>query len=95
MSPYRERVMKIALGTANPDRDICLEWMLHDTLQDMRNIDEILANGAAEGFCQLLQAQTSQNRLSVQTLGSYLNFREIDAGKPCVPPHHDPEHSLF
>ncbi|KAJ6019678.1 hypothetical protein N7522_001745 [Penicillium canescens] len=82
MLSYRERVMNIALGIASPDRDLCLEWMLHDTFQDMRNIDEVLANDVAQGFCQLLQAQTSQERISIQTLGSYLSFREVDAGRP-------------
>ncbi|OQD86483.1 hypothetical protein PENANT_c007G00831 [Penicillium antarcticum] len=82
MHSYRERVMRIALGAMSPDKHVCLEWMLHDTFQSMRNIDEGLAGDAAQGFCQLLQAQTSQERSSIQTLGSYLKFREIDAGKP-------------
>jgi aristolochene synthase len=76
--------MKVALGTASPDRRICLEWMLHDTVMAMRSKDEALANDVAHGFCQLLQAMTSEERTTINTLGSYLKFREIDVGKPYV-----------
>ncbi|KAJ5355833.1 hypothetical protein N7517_010442 [Penicillium concentricum] len=82
MLSYRDQVMKIALGTANPDRRICLEWMLHDTVMAMRSMDELLASDIAQGFCQLLQAQTSQERSTIKTLGAYLRFREIDVGRP-------------
>lgn len=84
MLSYRDRVMTIALGTASPDRSICLEWMLHDTVLAMRSMDEVLTNDVAQGFCQLLQAQTSQERSTIKTLGSYLKFREIDVGRPYV-----------
>lgn len=47
-------------------------------------MDEVLANDVAQGFCQLLQAQTSQERSTIKTLGSYLKFREIDVGRPYV-----------
>ncbi|CAG8902962.1 unnamed protein product [Penicillium egyptiacum] len=79
---HRDRVMKVALGEASPNRRICLEWMLHDTIMAMRSIDDILANDVAQGFCQLLQAQTAQERTTITTLGSYLKFREIDVGRP-------------
>ncbi|KGO68077.1 Terpenoid synthase [Penicillium italicum] len=82
MLSYRDRIMKIALGTASPNRGICLEWMVHDTFMAMRSMDEVLANDVAQGFCQLLQAQTSQERTTIKTLGSYLEFREIDVGRP-------------
>ncbi|KAJ5491838.1 hypothetical protein N7453_009935 [Penicillium expansum] len=81
MLPYRDRVMKIALGTASPDSSVCLEWMLHDTVMAMRSVDEVLANDVTQGFCQLLQAQTSQERTTIKTLGSYLKSREIDMGR--------------
>ena len=86
MLSYRERVMKVALGTASPDRHICHEWMLYDTIMTMRSMDEALANDVAKGFCQLLQAQTAPERTSITTLGSYLNFRELDVGRPYVLP---------
>ncbi|KAJ5782243.1 hypothetical protein N7457_004017 [Penicillium paradoxum] len=82
MSSYRDRVIKIAFGKANPDKSICLEWMLHDTITSMQKIDEVLANDVTQGFCQLLQAQTSKERTSIKTLGLYLKFREIDVGRP-------------
>lgn len=85
MLSYRERIIQIASGNSSPDRAICLEWMLHDTVTSMRDIDEVLANDVAQGFCQLLHAQTSQERASKTTLGSYLEFREIDVGRPYVP----------
>ncbi|KAJ5250893.1 hypothetical protein N7489_001303 [Penicillium chrysogenum] len=82
MLSYRERVMKVALGEASPDRRICHEWMLHDTIMAMRSMDEVLANDVAQGFCQLLQAQTARERTSITTLGSYLESRESDVGRP-------------
>lgn len=84
MLSYRNRVMTIALGTSSPNRSICLEWMLHDTIMAMRSMDEVLASDVAQGFCQLLQAQTSEERTTIKTLGSYLKFREIDVGRPYV-----------
>ncbi|OQE44342.1 hypothetical protein PENCOP_c002G04633 [Penicillium coprophilum] len=82
MLSYRDQVTKVALGTASPDRSICLEWMLHDTIMAMRSMDELLANDVAQGFCQLLQAQTSQERTTIKTLGAYLKLRETDVGRP-------------
>ncbi|KAJ5980657.1 hypothetical protein N7481_007955 [Penicillium waksmanii] len=79
---YRERVMAIARGELSPNRDSCLEWMLHDTLTSMRSIDEVLANDVIEGFCALLQGQTTENRLTVKHLGPYLEYREVDVGRP-------------
>lgn len=32
MLQYRDRVMDIARGNVSPNREICLEWMLYDTL---------------------------------------------------------------
>lgn len=84
MLSYRDRVMKVALGTVSPNRSISLEWMLHDTVMGMRSMDEVLANDVVQGFCQLLQAQTSQERATINTLGSYLKFRETDVGRPYV-----------
>lgn len=79
---YRERVMAIARGELSPNRDSCLEWMLYDTLTSMRSIDEVLANDVIEGFCALLQGQTTENRLTVKHLGPYLEYREVDVGRP-------------
>jgi aristolochene synthase len=86
MLSYRERVTKVALGAASPDRRICHEWMLHDTIMAMRSMDEVLASDVAQGFCQLLQAQTGRERTSITTLGSYLESRELDVGRPYVLP---------
>ncbi|CAI7611830.1 unnamed protein product [Penicillium glandicola] len=82
MLSYRDRLMKVALGTVSPDRGICIEWMLHDTVVAMRRMDDVLAKDVVQGFCQLLQAQTSQQRSTIKTLGSYLELREIDVGRP-------------
>ncbi|KAJ5370984.1 uncharacterized protein N7496_007076 [Penicillium cataractarum] len=81
MLSYRERVIRIAHGEESPDRDICIEWMLSDTLQFIRNTDEILANDFIKGFCTLLRAQTAEERLTVAHLGPYLTAREVDVGR--------------
>ena len=65
-----------------PHRDNCLEWMLFDTLHSMRSIDEVLASDVNEGFCALIQGQTTADRLKVKHLGPYLDYREIDVGRP-------------
>lgn len=74
--------MAIARGKSSPNHDLCLEWMLHDTLTSMRSVDEALANEVVEGFCKLLQGQTAEHRLTVKHLGPYLEFREVDVGRP-------------
>jgi aristolochene synthase len=81
MLSYRERIIRIAHGEESPNRDICIEWMLSDTLQLMRDLDEVLAKDLIEGFCTLLRAQTAQERLSVAQLGPYLTAREVDVGR--------------
>ncbi|KAJ5159834.1 uncharacterized protein N7482_006838 [Penicillium canariense] len=82
MLSYRERVIRIAHGKESPNRDVCVEWMLSETLQLMRGMDEVLTNDLVEGFCTLLQAQTAPGRSSVQHLGPYLEAREVDVGRP-------------
>ncbi|KAJ5546148.1 hypothetical protein N7494_003733, partial [Penicillium frequentans] len=81
MLSYRELIMQIARGKAEPDRSICVEWMLFDTLQSMRTIDEALASVLVEGFCTLLQMQTAPERTIIKHLGPYLERREIDVGR--------------
>jgi aristolochene synthase len=81
MLSYRGRVMRIARGEESPDRDVCIEWALSDTLQLMRDIDEVLAKDLVEGFCKLLRGMTSQERLLVSHLGPYLAAREVDVGR--------------
>lgn len=84
MLSYRHRIMEVAFGTVSPDMSISHEWMLHDTLQTMRSMDKGLAIDVVRGFCQLLKAMTSRERGSISTLGSYLEFRELDVGRPYV-----------
>lgn len=84
MLSYRDLIMKIALGESEPDRSICGEWMLFDTIQSMRTIDEVLTNDLVEGFCTLLQIQTAPERTTIKHLGPYLRRRETDVGRPYV-----------
>ncbi|KAJ5098277.1 hypothetical protein N7532_005278 [Penicillium argentinense] len=67
MLPYRERVMKIAHGQQPPNRGSCLEWMLYETLNLIRGMDEALTNDLFQGICTLLQGQTAEDCLSVNT----------------------------
>lgn len=84
MLSYRELIMQLARGKAQPDRSVCVEWMLFDTLQSMRTIDEALASDLVEGFCTLLQMQTAPERTTIKHLGTYLERREIDVGRSYV-----------
>ncbi|CEJ58436.1 hypothetical protein PMG11_07091 [Penicillium brasilianum] len=81
MLSYRERVVRIAHGEETPDREICIEWMLSDTLRIIREIDEILGKDLIEAFCTLLRAQTAQERLTIVHLAPYLAAREVDVGR--------------
>jgi hypothetical protein len=76
--------MQIARGKAEPNRSVCVEWMLSDTIQSMRAIDEILTSDLVDGFCTLLQMQTAPERTAIKNLGPYLERREIDFGRPYV-----------
>ncbi|KAJ6102420.1 hypothetical protein N7486_004847, partial [Penicillium sp. IBT 16267x] len=82
MLSYRERIMQIARGKAEPDRSVCMEWMLSDTIQSMRTADEALTSDLVEGFVTLLQTQTAPERTTIKHLGPYLELREIDVGRP-------------
>lgn len=85
MLSYRNRVMQVARGQIKPDRKKPFEWMLFDTFQLMKSTDEALAKDLIEGFCALLQAQTTEDRMSVKHLGPYLKHREVDVGRTWVP----------
>ncbi|KAJ5246459.1 hypothetical protein N7468_001442, partial [Penicillium chermesinum] len=82
MLSYRARIIQIARRQSTPNKSVCVEWMLADTIQLAQSIDEKLANELVQGFCSLLMAQTAPERTSVKDLGSYLEHREIDVGRP-------------
>ncbi|KAJ5832777.1 hypothetical protein N7474_001088, partial [Penicillium riverlandense] len=82
MLSYRDRVMGIANGAIQPDREICLEWMLSDTIRQMHSMDDLLVHDLIQGFCTLLRAQTATERRSIRHLGPYLGAREVDVGRP-------------
>lgn len=84
MLSYGDRVMGIANGAIQPDRKICLEWMLSETIRKMHSMDDLLIHDLVQGFCMLLRAQTATKRLSIRHLGTYLESREVDVGRPCV-----------
>lgn len=84
MLSYRARIMQIARRQTTPNDSVCIEWMLADTIKLAQSIDEKLANDLVQGFCSLLTAQTDPERTSVENLGSYLEHREIDVGRPYV-----------
>lgn len=84
MLSYRNRAMQIARGKTTPNKGRRLEWMLSDTVQLMKRLDEKLAGDLVEGFCALLQAQTAEKRVSIKHLGPYLEHRELDVGRPYV-----------
>lgn len=84
MLSYRNRAMQVARGKSAPKKDRCLEWILADTIQLMKRLDEPLAKDVVGGFCTLLRAQTAQERVSIKHMGPYLQHREVDVGRPYV-----------
>lgn len=82
MLSYRARIMQVARRQTTPNKSVCIEWMLSETIQIAQKLDEKLANDLVQGFCSLLMAQTAPERTSVKDLGSYLAHREVDVGRP-------------
>ena len=58
-----------------------VEYILYDLWEEMRVVDEPLANTVLESTFIFMRAQTDKVRLSMTKLGVYLDYREKDVGK--------------
>ncbi|KAH8808728.1 isoprenoid synthase domain-containing protein [Xylogone sp. PMI_703] len=81
MIAYRDRLVKIVHGTVAPDNAKCLEKILAENFQIMRDFDEKLTEEVVQGFCIVLRAQTDSSRPEVNHLGPFLQFRDVDVGR--------------
>ncbi|KAL2006010.1 hypothetical protein VTN00DRAFT_9664 [Thermoascus crustaceus] len=81
MTSYGNRLIQIAEGTAEPDNSIPDERVTHETLQLMRATDQKLTDDVAEAFIILVRKQIGAERLRIEHLGPYLEYREEDVGR--------------
>lgn len=78
---YNESLMPLCRGTTHPDRSVSVQWMMYDLWEDMRACDKVLADSVLEPVFLFMRAQTSKERLSIQGIGRYLQYRQADVGQ--------------
>lgn len=84
-SAYNERLIPISRGDVLPDRNVPVEYITYDLWESMRECDKPLADSILEPVFTFMRAQTDKSRLTIQTLGKYLEYRERDVGKAYAP----------
>ncbi|KAI0407180.1 Aristolochene synthase from penicillium Roqueforti [Xylaria palmicola] len=78
---YNEKLIPIARGDVQPDRNVPVEYIMYDLWENMRACDKELADEVLEPTFTFMRAQTDKVRLSITELGHYLDYREKDVGK--------------
>ncbi|KAH7213260.1 Aristolochene synthase from penicillium Roqueforti [Fusarium redolens] len=78
---YNEKLIPIARGDVQPDRNVPAEFITYDLWESMRACDKELADQVLEPTFTFMRAQTDKVRLSITELGHYLEYREKDVGK--------------
>ncbi|PVI03625.1 Aristolochene synthase in complex with 12,13 Difluorofarnesyl diphosphate [Periconia macrospinosa] len=78
---YNESLMGFCTGESIPDRNVPVQWMMYDIWEEMRNIDRQLANEVLEPVFVFMRSQTAKERLSVDNLHDYLQYRQNDVGQ--------------
>lgn len=78
---YNKRLMPLARGAAIPDRSVPVEYIMYDLWQEMRSIDDTLANEILEPTFEFMRAQTDRVRGKPMGLGEYFQYRERDVGR--------------
>ncbi|MCJ1344096.1 hypothetical protein MMC31_002299 [Peltigera leucophlebia] len=78
---FNEKLIPIMHGHIQPNRSNPVEYILYDLWEEMRLIDEPLANTVLEPTFIFMKAQTDKARLSITKLGQYFEYREKDVGK--------------
>ena len=81
---YNESLMPFCRGDQLPDRSVPAQWMMYDLWEDMRKCDKTLADEVLEPVFKFMRAQTSRERLTIQGLGRYLQYRQADVGQAYV-----------
>ncbi|KAJ4289873.1 hypothetical protein N0V90_011206 [Kalmusia sp. IMI 367209] len=78
---YNNSLMPFCTGVLQPDRNNPVEWMMHDLWEEMRIIDRQLAEEVVEPVFVFMRAQTAKERLSIDSLHDYLQYRQDDVGQ--------------
>ena len=81
---YNASLMPLCRGDVLPDRSVPVQWMMYDLWEDMRKCDSDLADEILGPVFTFMRAQTSKERLSVQSLGAYLQYRQGDVGQAYI-----------
>ena len=63
---------------------VAVERVMFDVWEDMRRLDQPLADEVLEPAFEFMRAQTDKSRLHITELGEYLKCRERDVGKGYV-----------
>lgn len=74
------KLLHIMQGTASADLSNPLEKILIKIINDMKTLNEDLANDVPKGAIALFHAQTSKARLKITQLDEYFEFRYGDVG---------------
>ncbi|KAJ5460184.1 uncharacterized protein N7458_001736 [Penicillium daleae] len=80
-SEYNEKLISISRGEIPPDRNIPVEWIMHDLWEDVKACDAVLGEQIMEPVFTFMRAQTDKSRLAIHQLGEYLEYREKDVGQ--------------
>ena len=80
-SRYNERLIPICRGDTVPDLSAPVECMTYELWNSMRDEEERLANNILEPTFRFMEAQTCKDRLSINHLGQYFEYRQHDVGK--------------
>jgi aristolochene synthase len=83
-SEYNEKLISISRGEIPPDRNIPVEWIMHDLWEDVKACDAVLGEQIMEPVFTFMRAQTDKSRLAIHQLGEYLEYREKDVGQAYV-----------
>ncbi|KAL9607059.1 MAG: hypothetical protein Q9204_009377, partial [Flavoplaca sp. TL-2023a] len=75
-----ERLVPIALGKTQPDRNEPYEWMTYDIWKSMRATDPELTEVVWQGALLCITAQVDDARTKCPDLGSLLKHRAKEAG---------------
>ena len=78
---FNEELMRLCAGDAAPDRPIPVQWIMFDLWERMRSCDRDLANEVLESVFTFMRAQTSKDRLKIETVDQYLHYRQGDVGQ--------------
>ena len=81
---YNESLMSFCTGELQPNRNIPVQWMMYDLWKEMRTLDRQLAGEVVEPVFVFMRAQTAKERLCIDNLHDYLQYRQDDVGQAYV-----------